>query len=426
MKIVLKYLELPDSPIPAVKYAGSGDNIPRRFLSPNVKFSFAQSNCPVTGQRTLFLNTVVPLWWVMLLLISFFVVVPCSAEQATSPSVKPSPDIWYRSFEGEDKIADIFFSDRDVWGEEPVVILRDDKTGLGTAVGFFSGKRLKVYSTYDYNVKQGGPDWHMYHYYDARTKRELERRYIPPQKVYESSTKTCDGGSLNDEPRATMVFGEIFEELFPQDLCKKLSEDTEKEIPHSAEDARKIAQKYRTRLIKGEITYAPVGVEIDCEPIKWYLVKRDKNGKLIWAKSFVRFYPERATAPKQTLERCLHGSNENERIRIASSTYLRLLLSDGTMLVGTPDAVARIRQVDGEAPPLVFPATFRILDAVDVIKAKLDLMQKEAAVQKKCAEEGKDLWASPECGLYRTNEYDEVDRERMHLDLGRRFFNINP
>lgn len=81
--------------------------------------------------------------------------------------------------------------------------------------------------------------------------------------------------------------------------------------------------------------------------------------------------------------------------------------------------------------PISSPKTFRIFDTVEVMKAKLELMRKEAAVQKKCAEEGEDLWShTPGCGLYRIETRKGfailLDEEGLQLDLGKRLFENKP
>jgi hypothetical protein len=355
-------------------------------------------------------SAVLAVLWLMLLLISFCVTAPCRAGggRTASQSVKPYPDVWYRSFEGKGEIFGLFFSARDVWGDEPVVVLLNTETGFGSAVGFFTGKyrnirgicRQKVCGIY-----QG------YRYYDTQTKREMVRRYTPPQDAHQVWIKTDDGGWLQSSEYATLTDGEIIDELFPEDVRKKIHDDFEKSM-----------KDYPTRLIEGEITYAAIGHDRNCEPITSYLMKRDKHEKPVWAKSFVRFYPDRDRAPVQTLDRCVNYSNKAERIRVASSAGPILLLPDGTMLVGAPGAVVRIRQKNGGAPPSVLPETLRVFDAADVINAKLELMQQQAAVLKKCLEQGKRLKDSPECGLYRINKYGTEDDERIHLDLGKRLF----
>lgn len=372
------------------------------------------------------LRPVTTLAWIMILWFSFCAPLPSNAEDADSNPGPKYPDIWYREYDVRpERVFDVYFSDFDMWGDEPVVILYDLEKEQGHALGFFSGKSQEICSVDFSKGKEKSVKADRHFYYSA-SKREIARRYFPPQMPGDFFINTADGGRLYSDDFTTLGRGEIIAELFPEDIAKKLHEDTKEEIPHSVEDGRKISEKRRTRLRRGEITYATIGSGFNsCEPIGSYLVKSDRSHRIVWAKALVRLYADRDKAPVRD-DIC--GGIFNEKTRISSEVYPRLLLRDGTVLAIGPDAVVRIRQGDGSAPSSAFPKTFRIFDAVDVVKAKLELMRREAAVQKKCAEEGKDLEGhTPGCGLYRVETSKGfamvLDEERLQLDLGKCLFN---
>jgi len=334
----------------------------------------------------------------------FAISTTCGAEETKASKAKPYPDKWYMpSDEKNNKITEICFSDADIWGNEPVFILEKPEENKGTAIGFFSGKQKNI------QIKYSQKGLNMQKYY-ANTNREVECREIPSkdrENIFEAAMP--DGGKLEHKVVMTLSQGEIIAELLPGKLQKSLRTDiSEEEFKYSYDDEE--IEEYLKQLTRGEIIYETFSIKGENEPAPVYLVKRDGGGKIAWAKAYVRYYPIRSEAPKDPYD-------QERTMRIDSGSYPWLFLADKTMLIRVPGAVLRIRQEDGGTKAIP-DRNLRVFDAVDVMKAKMELMKKEAALSTKCAMEGKDL-TSAKCHLY----YGKDDGyERLDLDLAKRLF----
>jgi hypothetical protein len=370
---------------------------------------------------------------ILLLLILFALVfaisTTCGAEETKASKTKPYPDKWYQAYPGKERISNICFSDKDIWGDEPVVFLDENRVNNGapkylthrtTMVGFFSGKRKKIYQKCKL-APAGHYDCDKYKYVGTkRAPKECE--YIAPQTAELKIVETVDGGKLNDEQIATWASGEIFGELFDADIRKKAAEYRAKNQHLTIEERNKIREMgkaYISRLINRDVDSIKL-MEHYCETAKTYLVKRDKAGNIVWAKAFMRYYPDRSVAPTPGYALQCAGADESEKVRMDSKADPKLLLADGTILVGAPGAVVRIRQEDG-GTKLVPDKYFRVFEAVAVMKEKLEFTKKQAALENKCEIDGKDL-SSKECGLY--NSYYYEINERLQLDLAKKLFNL--
>jgi hypothetical protein len=356
----------------------------------------------------------------ILLTLVFAISTTCGAEETNASKTKPYPDKWYQAYPGKERISNICFSDRDIWGDEPVALLLniDYKTYRGTAVGFFSGKRRKIYAKYSVDPNAIKPNRNIYY---AGTKREIKCQYPFQQTNGSKSFKTADGGEIKELEKRTLTLSEIIDELFPEDMRKKWYENVGHKEPAEVEEIVTKKGDYRTRLLSGDIVYGKLNLESSCETATDYLIKKDKGGNIVWAKAFVRYYPDRAKAPGPLDSvRCVG------KMRIDSTVHAELLLEDGTILVGAPGAVVRIRQEDGGTRP-VPERNFKVFDAVDVMKAKLEIMEKQAALLRKCAEDRVALRMS-ECHLYSHNTGKPAYRieveEAVQLDLARQLFGI--
>jgi hypothetical protein len=353
--------------------------------------------------RTIPIMSILSLGCLVMLVFVLCAALPCNAEQTAAPNTKPYPDSWYRSFDRQGEIFDMFFSDPDVWGDEPVVILVKDKTDQVTAIGFFTGKTEKAFRVFHdgaCSVRQG------YQYYYAKNKRKMTRKYLPPQNVCSVVTSLSDGDELATAWDMTLLKGEMEKGLIPEEKRLEIRADVKSKSENSI--------------------YATIGGigESQCEPVGTHLMKRNQSGKVVWAKSLVRYYPLKSEAPK-----CAVDSNDAcarcglETIRITSDASPRLLIPGGTVLIAAPEAVLRIRQEDGGMPAGSIPKTMRVIDTADVIKAKLELMQQQALAIKQCLKEGKKLKGSEKeklCVLYRL--FPDDDAERSQNDLARKLF----
>jgi len=335
----------------------------------------------------------------------------------------PNPDIWFRSFMGPEKVWDFFFSDKDVWGEEPVVIVLEGELPTsgqvtkGVAVGFFSGKRRDIFTKLNPPDAQGNYACVSYLYYShfyADTQRKLARRLTPPQEACDLfKVKTEDGGDIELAYDTTLGWGGIVGGILPEKVTEQVRHDGKIFMtPQGSAKEHDVSHLLET----GKIVYVPIGIDAaGCEPLRAHYVKRDRTGALVWAKTFAHFYADRNSAPDWELHFGQHDFTCAEKLRVYSTGGPILLLPDGTALLGGPDSIVRVKQVDGYSPAPPAP-NMKILDTRDVLKAKLDLMKENTSLLKKCIESGVPFKGNKGCMV------DDDNRERMQLDLVRLLF----
>lgn len=327
------------------------------------------------------------------LVLSVVILLAVSGSQAIAQGDALYSDIWYREFSEPQNIADMFFSDQEEWGNEPVLLLFEADKKNGRAKGFFSGKSMKVYRIFSpgaCSVQQG------YQYYYSKNKRKMARKYIPPQDGCASTTHLFDGETLSKAWDMTLQTGEMETGLIPE----------QQRLEILAELAKKEKSNYQTA-----VSYRPSY----CEPLGEHLIKRSSNGNVIWSKSLVRFYPQKKTASTD-LEKC-----DIDTISIESRAGQQLLLADGSILVVAPGSVVRIRQDSGSMPLNQMPTTMKILDASDVIQAKLAIMRRQALAIQQCRTEGKPLKVTSSQGVNGCSLYETTGKncDRLQSDLAK-------
>lgn len=312
------------------------------------------------------------------------------------------PDIWNRTFEGDYIIFDMFFSDRDVWGEEPVVILKNLKAERYKAVAFFSGKNLDIYAE-RLNAACRKNLFNRYFY--SNNKKEMSRIYLAPQE-YKTPQEGCgykeemsDGNRLAWQKESLLQNGRLKSILLPPTIKDSIRDKwNQGEADSNYFDFLKDFQRVYTTI--GES-------ESNCEPMNVHLVRFDKDKNVVWSKTLVMFFPLHEQAPDQYNDLCV---SKKTRIKVAGGPLL--ILSDQSILISVESEVLRLRGIDGESPPE--HSNVYIFDTEEVISAKLDFMKAAAIKQKTCTSSGDDVRGLGNCKLYRVNA---DDLEKLQVDL---------
>jgi hypothetical protein len=127
------------------------------------------------------------------------------------------------------------------------------------------------------------------------------------------------------------------------------------------------------------------GKRMDCEPLKWFIARKTakdanrwKNGNFFWVKAIVRYYPPGQSIPIEEMDAgCIPNPLISwTRAAIWDDQDDPNLLSDGTVLVKIgAHSVVRLRWEDGE-PVGPLPPFLKVIDAREVIWAKLDLLRR--------------------------------------------------
>lgn len=263
--------------------------------------------------------------------------------------------------------------DAKLWGPngEPVVILRKPGDGMWVE-GFFSKKRVEV-----------DLDRYTYRYRKESIGREDRGETPDPNVEVLNRPKDYDSDWFRLFVLPRVVSSVSSEAAFAKYLSRFLSP--------SAKDNSIL------NLLK-EIDTLPYPLGKDarrggklegCEPVVWSIermtvedkTRKGNDEKLYWAKSIVRYYPTGQISPMGKTPWCLQRTplvswpDGGETVNHGDNSQPHLL-PDGSILVklGT-DAVIRLRWEDGEpAGPL--PPFIKVLDAREVIWAKLDLLRR--------------------------------------------------
>lgn len=281
----------------------------------------------VFQKSNLKLAPLVSFWLWGFLLIIFAVTSAVADQQTPTTRERNYPDVWYRTYDWPTQVCDKIFSDKKIWGDEPVLILCREGKREGIAEGFFSGKRYRI----SIHRVQGV----MTYRYKHNNKPMQERGTIPP-KDFISDVKLSDGMQIKYEQEYGLGWDR-----------------------DAASDRKGIS---------------PLINPYACEPILKSLARYNREGKLVWAKSVVRYYPKGERPPPHADGEGICGGYE---AWLSDGAEIQpLILADASLLVsGYPFTyVVRIRGEDGGSGAL--PPMLRVIDRQALRDAKEELVQR--------------------------------------------------
>lgn len=327
-----------------------------------------------------------------------------------------SPDIWHREIDANLEIARIIYVEGE-WPKEPFALLFKPDAHEGIALGFFSGAKKKVYRKLI--KRKGNEESYHYAFFESKTNRQLVPKFIFPQTSDALDIPLRDGGRIVTYGAATFSRGQVIDGLYPEPFRKQLAGDLA-DIPAESYEEVEVSRKgFFEKLRSGEITYASVGdyPHVACEPASDFLVKLNSEAEVIWAKAILRF--DRNPLKASTIYDKFCDAVTQYRIQTSASP--KLLLEDGTMLIGGPSDLVRIRIHDGWTKA-ISSKVFGVFDAVDIINIKLEMMKEEVQVLRQCLQGGEKLLMSVRCGKYRNGTLGVTDYQSLEDELATRIF----
>lgn len=312
------------------------------------------------------------------LLILVLLPLVCDGGELSFPRETSYPEVWSRMVDWPNVVRGMFQSDKEIWGNEPVLIIgrRDSENAI--AEGFFTGARRRVFVKTKGNASE--------YYYEDGTPMAV----VVPAKDILYGIEFAEGTQLEFLMGRNLVLASL---TGPRD--KKL---TEEGLPYAV-------------------------IARNCEPIDKTLALIDSHETILWEKAFVRYYGENEEAPPQEFETEQECGGLKSWWLSDGAGRSVLMLQDGTALM-TGDMiryhqkaqstfVVRFRLKDGSSG--VLPPKLMIIDNQDVIKAKLDLLRRYKQEMVLRNWNNDDLLASKEFSI-----------ERVYRDLARYFFNRLP
>lgn len=249
------------------------------------------------------------------------------------------PDVWYRLYDWPIHVCDKFFSDKEIWGDEPVLILCNGNQREAVAEGFFSKKRRFI-SIRDQRIRANVTETR---YFYKNTRRMQVRKLFPADPGL-SYLEFSDGDVLIDEEESGLWWaGE-----------------------YSRPDRKNIHPPVR---------------HYECQPISKSFARYNQANQFAWAKSVVRYYRKGLPVPPHE-----YGKGVCDGYKAWLSTGAEdnpLLLADGSLLVsGYPFTyVVRIRGKDGNSKKL--PSSLKVIDRQALRNAKEDIIQRYLAEKRK-------------------------------------------
>ncbi|MEW6589868.1 MAG: hypothetical protein AB1418_02415 [Pseudomonadota bacterium] len=314
---------------------------------------------------------------------SLFLLVLLWAGSSTAGGVRTQPgeiypDTWYRLYEWPIHVCDMFFSDRKIWGNEPVLILCNGDKSEAIAEGFFSKKRRTVRRT------SIGAE-RLYLYWPSKTVMATKRTY----KLNDSPTnlRSGDGGRLEvRQERIEMYWG-------PNETKSKFD-------------------------LIDRISSFPLIWSPGCEPMQASLRRFDPKGKLLWEKTTTRYYRKgEVPPPNYFLNAGNPGCGGYEAwLSVGADPYLTLRLADDSVLTTSAQAtyVIRINSTNGMSKPL--PPNLAVLDMEAVIAAKREMVSRYLKSIRVAEESARD-------GAEFLRRYSELSNpEKVYRDLASYFF----
>lgn len=258
------------------------------------------------------------------------------------------PDVWYRLYDWPTNVCDMFYSDTEMWGNEPVVILcKGDRysSDFAIAEGFFSKKRRPI------SIIKNKKGINGILYVDQKTKKVMNQNFQYDPRI----------PILNYNQNIFLPQGILF--LTKKDILFSWSSYTNHEIV-----SKDIADE------------TPIITDVVCEPLVYSVQFMNHEQEIIWNKSFVRIYQMGTNLPpKIDTDKCSYYP----LLVTDGGASIFLVLSDGTMLIsGYPFTyIVRIRIEDGSSKNL--PPNLKIIDTKEIIKYKLKVVEEYLAEYKK-------------------------------------------
>ena len=301
-----------------------------------------------------------------------------------------SQETWYRLYDWPTQVCDIFFSDEDIWGEEPVLILCNENEDGIVAEGFFSQKRRNVVREVQPRRKsqKAGPTNWQYRY--KQTGRVMTKRHL------------VDPDDINvaawPDDRKRIEYSTHSEMSWPLYVVKK--------NPSGTSDAKSGGSQESNEMTSEEKQGVDELVSFACEPLLHSLQLKDSSGSVLWDKLMVRYYREGEIAPPHAFGDGVCGGFE---AWLSDGAQPRPFpLPDNTMLVTNyPNTfVIRIRSVDGNS--FALPPSLRVIDRDAVNLTKKQMVERYLEEMKKLPPENRmsgidtmERLYGPD-GLYRT------------------------
>lgn len=315
-------------------------------------------------------------FFLLLLLLSW--AVSSTAGGAKIHADETYPDVWYRLYDWPIHVCDMFFSDKKIWGNEPVLILCNGDKSDAIAEGFFSKKRRTVK-----RARLGNERLYLY----WPTKRVMAARYSYNPDEAPVQARLKDGSWIEVlQDRTEMYWGPA---------AKKSRIDPNDKI----------------------FTY-PLIWSSECEPLQASLRRLDGKGNLLWEKTTTRYYRKGEVPPPNYFLDASHpGCGGYEAwLSEGANPFLTLRLADKSLLTTSSQStyVIRINLNDGMSKSL--PPNLAVLDMEAVVAAKREMVDrylKSIRTAQQSAKDGPD---------YLTRYFELTDPEKVYRELASYFF----
>lgn len=239
------------------------------------------------------------------------------------------PDVWYRLYDWPTNVCDMFYTDSNVWKNEPVILLCQEEKHDGrhaVAEGYFSKKQRPVLIIPDKK------DVNKCIYIDEKTKKILVQKAYLGKTAWnsrmEAVRKIREKYYFNNEAHDSCFQWKQFDDSFHGD-------------------------------------WSVFGIS-ECEPIPDSIKLEDLNHTLLWEKSIIRYYRSDDVIPTVSYKTCEYA----HQITSQGGGILSLILPDNTIIVSNYPYtfVVRIKLLDGESKQL--PNNLKVINYTDVLKAK--------------------------------------------------------
>ncbi len=289
------------------------------------------------------------------------------------------PDVWYRLYDWPIHVCDMFFSDKKIWGNEPVLILCNGDKSEAIAEGFFSKKQREVR-----RARIGKERLYLY----WPSKKVMTTRHTYKLNDSGANARFEDGGRLEvRQERIEMYWGP---------------------------NAKKSKFDPNDRLSSFPLIWSS-----GCEPMQASLRRLDEKGKPLWEKTTTRYYRKgEVPPPNYFLDSGNPGCSGYEAwLSVGADPFLTLQLADDFLLTTSTQAtyVIRINSANGMSKSL--PENLAVLDMEAVIAAKREMVDRYLYSLRLAEQSAKD-------GAEFLDRYSDLSSpEKVYRELASYFFN---